>query len=95
MKAALQEEDEEDPNKPVQRDAKGKEILSPEEKAKKEEKARKAQAEVRSHFYYGAIENTNERVESGGTRGEGGEARGESREEAGYIRRVCVWPERP
>ncbi|KAI0804553.1 DnaJ-domain-containing protein [Irpex lacteus] len=45
MKAALQEEDEEDPNKPVQRDAKGKEILSPEEKTKREEKARKAQAE--------------------------------------------------
>ncbi len=56
MKAALQEEDEEDPNKPVQRDAKGKEILSPEEKAKREEKARKAQAEVRSHFYCGVIE---------------------------------------
>ncbi|KAI0085265.1 DnaJ-domain-containing protein [Irpex rosettiformis] len=45
MKAALQEEDEEDPNKPVQRDAKGKEILSPEEKAKRDEKQRKVQAE--------------------------------------------------
>ena len=49
MKAALQEEDSEDPDKPVQRDAKGKEILSPEERAKREEKQRKIQAEVRAH----------------------------------------------
>lgn len=44
MKAALQEEEEEETN--VQRDAKGREILSPEEKARREEKARKAAAEV-------------------------------------------------
>jgi hypothetical protein len=47
MKAALQEEgDEDNPDKPVQRDAKGREIISPEEKAKRDEKARKVQAEV-------------------------------------------------
>lgn len=46
MKAALQEADEEgEGDKPVQRDAKGREILSPEEKARREEKARKAAAE--------------------------------------------------
>lgn len=48
MKAALQEAgEEEEEQKPVQRDAKGKEILSPEERAKREEKKRKAAAEVR------------------------------------------------
>ncbi|EPS96349.1 hypothetical protein FOMPIDRAFT_1130634 [Fomitopsis schrenkii] len=48
MKAALQEaeETEEDADgKPIQRDAKGREILSPEEKARREEKARKTAAE--------------------------------------------------
>ncbi|KAI0731518.1 DnaJ-domain-containing protein [Fomitopsis betulina] len=48
MKAALQEaeEMEEDADgKPIQRDAKGREILSPEEKARRDEKARKAAAE--------------------------------------------------
>lgn len=45
MKAALQEEGEEGE---VQRDAKGREILSPEEKAKRDEKARKQAAEVSS-----------------------------------------------
>lgn len=44
MKAALQEE--EDNEEVVQRDAKGREILSPEEKARREEKARKVAAEV-------------------------------------------------
>ncbi|CDO68544.1 hypothetical protein BN946_scf184998.g41 [Trametes cinnabarina] len=44
MKAALQEEGEEE-ERVVQRDAKGKEILSPEEKARREEKARKIAAE--------------------------------------------------
>lgn len=44
MKAALQEEGEE--GEDVQRDAKGHEIMSPEEKARKDEKARKQQAEV-------------------------------------------------
>ena len=42
MKAALQEADEEGDGKVVQRDAKGREILSPEEKARRDEKARKA-----------------------------------------------------
>ena len=44
MKAALQEEGEE--GEEVQRDAKGREILSPEEKARRDEKARKQAAEV-------------------------------------------------
>lgn len=49
MKTALQEADEMEggeEGKKVIRDAKGREILSPEEKAKKDEKARKAAAEV-------------------------------------------------
>ncbi|KAA1470783.1 DnaJ-domain-containing protein [Dentipellis sp. KUC8613] len=47
MKTALQEaeEMEGEGGAPVQRDAKGREILSPEEKAKKDEKARKVSAE--------------------------------------------------
>ncbi|OCH87992.1 DnaJ-domain-containing protein [Obba rivulosa] len=45
MKTAMQEADEVDENKVVQRDAKGREIVSPEEKAKREEKARKAAAQ--------------------------------------------------
>ncbi|KAI8976284.1 DnaJ-domain-containing protein [Trametes punicea] len=44
MKAALQE-DEDNENEVVQRDAKGREILTPEERARREEKARKAAAE--------------------------------------------------
>lgn len=49
MKAALQEAEEaedEGENKNRLKDAKGNDILTPEEKAKKEEKARKATAEV-------------------------------------------------
>ncbi|KAI0065219.1 DnaJ-domain-containing protein [Artomyces pyxidatus] len=47
MKTALQEAEdlESEGAAPVQRDAKGREILSPEEKARKEEKSRKAAAE--------------------------------------------------
>ncbi|KZT67513.1 DnaJ-domain-containing protein [Daedalea quercina L-15889] len=48
MKTALQEADEMEEDaegKLIQRDAKGREILSPEEKARREEKARKAAAE--------------------------------------------------
>ncbi|GJE93563.1 DnaJ-domain-containing protein [Phanerochaete sordida] len=46
MKAALQEADDEGAEgKPVQRDAKGREIVSPEEKARRDEKARKIAAE--------------------------------------------------
>ena len=50
IKAALQEADDEGDEgggKPVQRDAKGREVLAPEEKARRDEKARKAAAEVR------------------------------------------------
>lgn len=43
MKSALQDEDN---NENVPRDAKGREILSPEEKAKREEKSKRVAAEV-------------------------------------------------
>ena len=46
MKAALQEADDLEPDKPVVRDAKGREILSPEEKARKEAKQREISAKV-------------------------------------------------
>lgn len=49
MKAALQEADELEANandRKILRDAKGREIISPEEKARREEKQRKASAEV-------------------------------------------------
>ena len=51
MKSALQEADEAtgEGGPPVARDAKGREIISPEEKAKRDEKARKVAAEVRLH----------------------------------------------
>jgi hypothetical protein len=58
MKSALQEADEAaaegEGAAPVARDAKGREIISPEEKAKRDEKARKAAAEVRVHHGRGA-----------------------------------------
>jgi hypothetical protein len=44
MKTALQEADE---SEPAQRDAKGREILTPEERARREEKQRKISTEVR------------------------------------------------
>lgn len=55
MKTALQEADEAEGEgaAPVQRDAKGREIISPEEKAKRDEKARKVAAEVRLHHRRG------------------------------------------
>lgn len=51
MKTALQEADEAEGEgaAPVVRDAKGREIMSPEEKARRDEKARKVSAEVRLH----------------------------------------------
>ena len=51
MKTALQEADEAEGegSTPVVRDAKGREVISPEEKAKRDEKARKSAAEVRLH----------------------------------------------
>jgi len=45
MKSALQDEDN---SEDVPRDAKGREILSPEEKTKREEKAKRVAAEVPS-----------------------------------------------
>lgn len=78
MKAALQEEDEDgEGDKPVQRDAKGREILSPEEKAKREEKSRKAAAEVSFQRYLLQVKNTDGQLESCGTCGEGRETCGE------------------
>ena len=59
MKTALQEADAtegEDGATPVQRDAKGREIISPEEKAKRDEKARKVAAEVRLHCGRGPVD---------------------------------------
>ncbi|KZT01856.1 DnaJ-domain-containing protein [Laetiporus sulphureus 93-53] len=63
MKAALQEADDmedEENGKQVQRDAKGREILTPEEKARREEKARKIAAEkatVRAERVQKLVEN--------------------------------------
>jgi len=61
MKAALQEEEEEgEGDKSVQRDAKGREILSPEEKARRDEKARKSATEkaaVRAERVQKLVEN--------------------------------------
>ncbi|KAI0631642.1 X-domain of DnaJ-containing-domain-containing protein [Trametes polyzona] len=64
MKAALQEE-EEGEGENVQRDAKGREILSPEEKARREEKARKAAAEkaaVREERIKKLVENLDRKL---------------------------------
>ena len=47
-RCALRKEEEGEEGEEVQRDAKGREILSPEEKAKRDEKARKQAAEVSS-----------------------------------------------
>ena len=64
MKSALQEADEAagEGAAPVARDAKGREIISPEEKARRDEKTRKAAAEVRVHHGHGA--NAVDRVAS-------------------------------
>ncbi|KAI0822196.1 DnaJ-domain-containing protein [Trametes gibbosa] len=64
MKAALQEEEETE-GEIVQRDAKGREILSPEEKAKREEKARKVAAEkaaVRAERVQKLVENLDRKL---------------------------------
>ncbi|KAI0641802.1 DnaJ-domain-containing protein [Trametes meyenii] len=64
MKAALQEEAENE-GESVQRDAKGKEILSPEEKARREEKARKVAAEkaaARAERVQKLVENLDRKI---------------------------------
>ncbi|KAI0776912.1 DnaJ-domain-containing protein [Trametes elegans] len=64
MKAALQEEGENE-GENVQRDAKGREILSPEEKARRDEKARKAAAEkaaVRAERVQKLVENLDRKI---------------------------------
>ena len=55
MKTALQEADEAEGegSTPVVRDSKGREVISPEEKARRDEKARKSAAEVRLHRPHG------------------------------------------
>jgi DnaJ-class molecular chaperone len=57
MKTALQEADEAEGegSTPVVRDAKGREVISPEEKARRDEKARKVAAEVRWHRRHGLV----------------------------------------
>ena len=57
MKTALQEADEAEGEgaAPVVRDAKGREVISPEEKARRDEKARKVAAEVRFHRHHGPV----------------------------------------
>jgi hypothetical protein len=58
MKTALQEaeEAEGEEGKQVMRDAKGKEIISEEEKARREEKERKASAEVSLYFFFELVQ---------------------------------------
>lgn len=94
MKAALQEADEaegsEGDSKKL-RDAKGREILSEEEKAKKEEKDRAKAAEVRVPAFARA-----RRIwkliylESGGARREGAETRGQSYSQTRDLLGICV-----
>jgi hypothetical protein len=57
MKTALQEADEAEGegSTAVVRDAKGREIISPEEKARRDEKAKKTAAEVRLHRRHGPV----------------------------------------
>lgn len=100
MKAALQEaeEMEEDAEgKPIQRDAKGREILSPEEKARRDEKARKAAAEVRRERFYVHCTFRSKPIcaESCGTTRTGREARRKPRTQARHLHRVRARSERP
>lgn len=57
MKTARQEADKAkgDGSTPVARDAKGREIISPEEKARMDEKAHKMAVEVRMHPHHGPV----------------------------------------
>jgi DnaJ-class molecular chaperone len=79
MKAALQEaeeaEGEEAGGKKIERDAKGRPILSEEEKAKKEEKARKVAEEVSIVLFAWSWFNILTGTESGCSRGENKETR--------------------
>lgn len=92
MKAALQEAEdaqaEEEGGKKVVRDAKGREILSEEEKARKEEKDRKAAAEVCSQYVGGHVCFLTV-VESGGACGADTEACGRTLSETIHIYGVC------
>jgi hypothetical protein len=78
MKTALQEADEAEGEGAIVRDAKGREVISPEEKARRDEKARKVSAEVRLHRRHGRLLLTGLRcIESCGA----GRARAETRRE--------------
>jgi hypothetical protein len=61
MKSALQDEDN---GEDVPRDAKGREVLSPEERLKREEKARKVAAEVLNVVFLIFSSSLNARAES-------------------------------
>ena len=88
MKAALQEAEEaEDADKPKKLDAKGREIISDEEKAKKEEKAQKAAAEV-GNYSKTQIQSLIS-VESGRARRTCQKACGRTFQEAWNFYRVC------
>ena len=90
---AKMEEDAE--GRPIQRDAKGREILSPEEKARREEKARKAAAEVRSEYSHCVLVLRGACVESCSAARTGREARREPRTQARHLHRVRTRAERP
>jgi hypothetical protein len=96
MKAALQEAEEaehEGEGKAVNRDSKGRQILSEEEKAKKEEKAQKVAAEVSRNL--GWLSTSLMNVESGCSRRTSAEARGGAGQKVGNVYGVCHWPVRP
>lgn len=100
MKAALQEaEDAEEEaagreggGRKVIRDAKGREIISEEEKAKKDEKARKVAAEVSLSSSYVSSGLLLTVLESGSSCGARAEARGQSRAQAGDIHGIRDGP---
>lgn len=91
MKEALQEADDtldEPRSSTSRRDSKGQKILSPEEKAKKEEKERRVSAEVSALVGRPACAKVALRAESASEGGESAEACGNTGEEVKYIHRV-------
>ena len=94
MKTALQEADEAGPEGAVvQRDAKGREILTPEEKAKKDEKAKQVSAEVSAIGSIYANDGRTDTSESGCKGRAGTRARAESGAQAGHFHGVGDGPE--
>lgn len=97
MKAALQEAEEaedEGENKNRLKDAKGNDILTPEEKAKKEEKARKAAAEVCHWLTFAPSFLTIKCSETSCTRSPSQEAGGGIGAQIEHIHGVCRRSER-